>query len=150
MCRLTERIVRSTLVTAWFFADCPTSTSPLRAKATTDGRGARALGVGDDRRLAALEDGDDGVGGPEVDADRTSHGGSSGELLELTSAQVCHGSDRALRRTLSRSRSTCWSAQRAGWRWCSRAGPGRPASDTALATPAAANPVRWPSALFRP
>jgi hypothetical protein len=39
------------------------------------GCGALALGVGDDRRLAALEDGDDGVGGPEVDADRTSHGG---------------------------------------------------------------------------
>ena len=37
MCRLTERIVRSTLVTAWFFADWPTSTSPLRAKATTEG-----------------------------------------------------------------------------------------------------------------
>src|SRR4051812_24954323 len=37
MCRLTERMVRSTLVTAWFLADCPTSTSPLRAKATTDG-----------------------------------------------------------------------------------------------------------------
>ena len=37
------------------------------------GRGARALRVRDDRRLAALEDGDDGVGGPEVDADRTSH-----------------------------------------------------------------------------
>src|SRR5947208_13366708 len=37
MWRLTDRIVRSTLVTAWFFADCPTSTSPLRANATTDG-----------------------------------------------------------------------------------------------------------------
>ena len=40
-----------------------------------DGRGgAGALGVRDDRRLATLQDGDDGVGGPEVDADRTSHG----------------------------------------------------------------------------
>jgi hypothetical protein len=37
MCRLTDRMVRSTLVTAWFFADWPTSTSPLRAKATTEG-----------------------------------------------------------------------------------------------------------------
>ena len=35
------------------------------------GRGARALGVRDDLRLAAGEDGDDGVGGTEVDADRT-------------------------------------------------------------------------------
>src|SRR3712207_1566967 len=37
MWRLTDRIVRSTLVTAWFFADCPTSTSPFLAKATTEG-----------------------------------------------------------------------------------------------------------------
>src|SRR6201990_1883915 len=35
--RLTDRMVRSTLVTAWFLAGCPTSTSPLRANATTDG-----------------------------------------------------------------------------------------------------------------
>src|SRR3954454_16564543 len=37
MCRLTERMVRSTLVTAWFLADWPTRTSPFLAKATTDG-----------------------------------------------------------------------------------------------------------------
>jgi hypothetical protein len=37
MCRLTLRMVRSTLVTAWFFADCPTRTSPFLAKATTEG-----------------------------------------------------------------------------------------------------------------
>src|ERR1700761_6834183 len=37
ICRLTERMVRSTLVTAWFLAGCPTSTSPLRANATMDG-----------------------------------------------------------------------------------------------------------------
>jgi len=37
MCRLTDRMVRSTFVTAWFLADWPTRTSPLRAKATTDG-----------------------------------------------------------------------------------------------------------------
>src|ERR1700761_6986323 len=37
MCLLTERMVRSTLVTAWFLAGWPTSTSPLRANATTDG-----------------------------------------------------------------------------------------------------------------
>src|SRR3954453_19193108 len=37
MCRLTLRMVRSTLVTAWFFADWPTSTSPFLAKATIEG-----------------------------------------------------------------------------------------------------------------
>src|SRR5687768_13680014 len=37
MCRLTLRIVRSTLVTAWFLADWPTRTSPFLANATTDG-----------------------------------------------------------------------------------------------------------------
>src|SRR6185295_9274855 len=37
MWRLTDRIVRSTLVTAWFLADWPTSTSPLRENATTEG-----------------------------------------------------------------------------------------------------------------
>src|SRR5437762_13844839 len=35
--RLTERIVRSTLVTACRFATSPTRTSPFLAKATTDG-----------------------------------------------------------------------------------------------------------------
>src|SRR4051794_36220811 len=37
MCRLTLRVVRSTLVTAWFLADSPTTTSPVFAKATTQG-----------------------------------------------------------------------------------------------------------------
>src|SRR3954451_11529163 len=37
MCRLTERIVRSTLVTAWRLATSPTSTSPFLANATTLG-----------------------------------------------------------------------------------------------------------------
>src|SRR5215217_6256874 len=37
MWRLTDRMVRSTLVTAWFFADWPTRTSPFLANATTDG-----------------------------------------------------------------------------------------------------------------
>ena len=37
-------------------------------------RRAGALGVGDDGGLAALEDGDDGVGGAEVDADCSCHG----------------------------------------------------------------------------
>src|SRR6478609_6820921 len=35
--RLTDRMVRSTLVTAWRLATSPTSTSPLRANATIDG-----------------------------------------------------------------------------------------------------------------
>ena len=39
-----------------------------------DRRGrATTLGVGDDLRLAALEDGDGGVGGAEVDTDCTCH-----------------------------------------------------------------------------
>src|SRR4051812_4535845 len=37
MCRLTERIVRSALVTAWRFATSPTRTSPFLANATMDG-----------------------------------------------------------------------------------------------------------------
>src|SRR3954470_23971009 len=37
MWRLTLRMVRSTLVTAWFLADWPTRTSPFLAKATTEG-----------------------------------------------------------------------------------------------------------------
>src|ERR1700744_3718007 len=37
MWRLTERIVRSTLVTGWRLATSPTSTSPLLANAQTDG-----------------------------------------------------------------------------------------------------------------
>src|SRR3954449_566710 len=37
MWRFTDRMVRSTLVTAWRFATSPTSTSPFLAKATTLG-----------------------------------------------------------------------------------------------------------------
>src|SRR4051794_13648191 len=37
MCRLTDRMVRSGLVTAWRFATSPTSTSPFFANATTLG-----------------------------------------------------------------------------------------------------------------
>src|SRR3954462_2826831 len=37
MCRLTDRIVRSTLVTAWRLATSPTSTSPFLENATTEG-----------------------------------------------------------------------------------------------------------------
>src|SRR4249919_410501 len=47
MWRLTERMVRSTLVTAWRLATSPTSTSPLLANATTEGvvREPSALGM---------------------------------------------------------------------------------------------------------
>ena len=45
------------------------------ARERDDGRrGAGALGVGDDDGVATLQYRDDGVGGPEVDSDRTSHG----------------------------------------------------------------------------
>src|ERR1700678_1200037 len=37
MCRLIELIVRSGLVIAWRFANCPTRRSPVLVKATTDG-----------------------------------------------------------------------------------------------------------------
>src|SRR3954453_21549548 len=47
MCRLTERMVRSTLVTACRLATSPTRTSPDLANATTDGvvRAPSALGM---------------------------------------------------------------------------------------------------------
>ena len=73
MWRLTERIVRSTLVTAWRLATSPTSTSPFLANATTLGVVREPSAVRDDLRLAAGQDGDDGVGGTEVDADRSGH-----------------------------------------------------------------------------
>src|SRR5215212_9427665 len=74
--RFTERMVRSTLVTAWFFADWPTRTSPFFANATTDG-----------------------VGGAEVDTDRSSHGDGlssvcTGVVLSCPEAEypTCAGS----------------------------------------------------------
>src|SRR5512132_4134707 len=47
MCRLTERTVRSGLVTACRLATSPTSTSPVLERATTDGvvRAPSALGI---------------------------------------------------------------------------------------------------------
>src|SRR3954449_11322548 len=98
MCRLTLRMVRSTLVTAWFLADWPTRTSPFLAKATTEGVvrepsefamtvgsppsrtgttelvGPRSIPTARAMGLAPREDGDGGVGGAEVDTDRWSHG----------------------------------------------------------------------------
>ncbi len=73
MWRLTDEMVRSTLVTAWRLATSPTSTSPVLENATTDGVVRDPLRVRDDRGLAALEGGDHGVGGAEVDADCSCH-----------------------------------------------------------------------------
>ena len=73
MCRLIEEIVRSGLVTAWRFASCPTSRSPVFVKATTEGVVRDAFGVGDDGGRSALHHGDDGIGRAEVDADHFSH-----------------------------------------------------------------------------
>ncbi len=70
-------MVRSTLVTAWFLAGWPTSTSPLRANATTDGVVREPSELAIDDGVATFEYRDDGVGGPEVDSDRTSHGFAS-------------------------------------------------------------------------
>src|SRR3978361_56925 len=91
MCRLTLRMVRSTLVTAWFLADWPTRTSPFLAKATTEGvvrepsEFAMTVGSPPSRTVtteavlagalarAPLQGGDGGVVVAEVDSDRSSH-----------------------------------------------------------------------------
>ena len=75
--RLTERTVRSTLVTAWFLAGWPTSTWPLRANATTDGVVVEPSEFATTTGSPPSRDRDDGVGGPEVDTDRMSHSDSS-------------------------------------------------------------------------
>ena len=48
--------MRFGFVTAWRFAACPTSRSPLSVNATTEGVSPLALRVRDDARLAALHD----------------------------------------------------------------------------------------------
>ncbi len=73
MNRLIEKTVFSGLVTAWRLATWPTSRSPVLVNATTDGVSPAAFRVGDDDRLAAFHDGDDGVGGAQVDADDFAH-----------------------------------------------------------------------------
>ena len=77
--RLTAKTVLSGLVTAWRLAIWPTSRSPLVRERDHRRRRARALGVGDDLRLAALHDGDARVRGPEVDPDDLSHSHPLGE-----------------------------------------------------------------------
>ena len=56
-------------------------------------RGAGAFGVGDDSGLATLEDGDDRVGGAEVDADCSCHGVlppvESLDKVELNTLNLC-------------------------------------------------------------
>ncbi len=73
MKRLIEKMVFSGLVTAWRLATWPTSRSPVLVNATTDGVSRLPSGIGDDDRLAAFHDGDDRVGGAEVDADDFAH-----------------------------------------------------------------------------
>ena len=58
MWRFTERMVRSGLVMAWRLATSPTRTSPDFEKPDDRGRGAGALGIGDDGGLPAFQDGD--------------------------------------------------------------------------------------------
>ena len=73
MWRFTERMVRSTLVTAWRLATSPTSTSPFLAKATTLGVVREPSEFAMTSGSPPRQDGDDGVGGAEVDADRSCH-----------------------------------------------------------------------------
>ena len=91
MWRLTDRMVRSTLVTAWRLAISPTRTSPFLENATTDGVVRPPSAFAMIGGLAALEDGDDRVGGAEVDADRTCHG-------DLPLVLRCSGPTHNLRR----------------------------------------------------
>ena len=73
MKRLIEKTVFSGLVTAWRLATWPTSRSPVLANADDRRRQPAAFRVGDDDGLAAFHDGDDGVGGAQVDADDFAH-----------------------------------------------------------------------------
>ena len=90
MWRLMQRNVRSGLVIAWRLATSPTSTSPALLNATTDGVVRGTLGVGDDDGVARLEDGDDRVGGAEVDSDCLGH-----VTCLLVNAIECHQARRA-------------------------------------------------------
>ena len=73
MKRLIEKMVFSGLVTAWRFATWPTRRSPSLPKRDDGRRRAAPFGVGDDDRLAALEDGDHGVRRSEIDSNHLAH-----------------------------------------------------------------------------
>ncbi len=81
MKRLIEKIVFSGLVTACRLATWPDQPLAALGEADHRRRGAGAFLVGDDDGLAAFHDGDDRVGGPQVDADNLAHLPPS--LLEL-------------------------------------------------------------------
>ena len=67
-----ERLIENTVFSGFKrFATCPTSRSPTW-EATTGGNPA-SFGVGDDDRLPAFDDGDDGVGRAQVDSDDFAH-----------------------------------------------------------------------------
>ena len=61
------------LVTPWRLAGRPTRRSPSLGKGDDRGGGVGAFGVLENLGLAALHDGDAGVGGAEVDADDFGH-----------------------------------------------------------------------------
>lgn len=73
MWRLTELMVRSTLVTAWRLATSPTRISPDLLKATTDGVVREAFGVHDNGGLATFKSCDAGIGSTQIDANCASH-----------------------------------------------------------------------------
>ena len=66
--RLMEMMVRSGLTTACRLAPLPTSRSPVLVKPTTDGVVRLPSAFGDDGRLAAFQNGDDGVGRSQVNS----------------------------------------------------------------------------------
>ena len=110
------------------------------------GRGAGALAVGDDDRVAGLEDRDDGVGGAEIDADCLGHGGASVGTSRGLSKRDCRPSvevechvDNAVRRArCARWGPPAWGPPPAAW----ASPPGRPTC------PGAHEPVREPDPGF--
>ena len=73
MKRLIEKTVFSGFVMACRLATWPTRISPSLAKPTTDGVRRLPSVLGMTTGIAALDDGDDRVGGSEIDADDLGH-----------------------------------------------------------------------------
>ena len=71
--RLMEMMVRSGLDDGLALGDLADEALAVLCKGDDGRRGARALGVGDDDGLAALHDGDAGIGGTKVNADDLAH-----------------------------------------------------------------------------